>query len=59
MADKNDSATEKSNTRAMWIVTVVIVVFLAGAMGLNMLIHPDAGTSTTDVSSPPPAAPPQ
>jgi hypothetical protein len=37
----DDSGTEKKNTRAMWIVSIAIVVFLGGAMGINMLVHHD------------------
>jgi hypothetical protein len=41
MTEQNQPDTEKSDMRAMWIMTAVIVLFILGLMGWNMLTHPD------------------
>ena len=41
MAEQNQPDTEKSDMWAMWIMTAVIVLFILGLMGWNMLTHPD------------------
>ena len=43
----------------MWIATAVIVIFLVGGMGINMLIHRDTGSGPTDISSQSRTAPSQ
>ena len=55
----DESGTEKKNTRTMWIASIAIVVFLVGAMGINMLIHHDTLNEKTDVSSQSQTAPSQ
>jgi hypothetical protein len=51
MTNQNTPNTEKRDTRIMWIATAVIVLLLAGGMGINMLLHPDTSTRSSDVSS--------
>jgi hypothetical protein len=41
MTDQNEQHNDKSERRAMWIMTVVGVVIILGLMGMNMLTHPD------------------
>ena len=41
MPDRNEQDTEKSEMRVMWIMSAVIVLFILGLMGFNMLTHPD------------------
>ncbi len=50
MANQDDE--EKQNMRLMWIGSGVIVLFIVGLMGLNMLgIIGNSGTAQTDMSS--------
>src|SRR5215472_9427990 len=39
--DQDERNTEKSEMRVMWIMTAVIVLFILGITGCNMLTHPD------------------
>jgi len=41
MPDQNEQDTQKSEMRVMWIMSAVIVLFILGLMGFNMLTHPD------------------
>jgi len=41
MPDQNEQDTQKSEMRIMWIMSAVIVLFILGLMGFNMLTHPD------------------
>ena len=41
MPDQNGRNDEKSEMRAMWIMTAAIVLIILGLMGWNMLTHPD------------------
>ena len=41
MPDQNERNDEKSEMRAMWIMTPAIVLIILGLMGWNMLTHPD------------------
>ena len=41
MPDQNEQDTQKSEMRAMWIMSAVIVLIILGLMGFNMLMHPD------------------
>ena len=41
MPDQNEQDTQKSEMRVMWIMSAVIVLFILGLMGFNMLPHPD------------------
>jgi hypothetical protein len=50
MADQRDPNTEKSEMRVMWIGSIVIVLLLLGAMGINMLIAHGTSTSSTETS---------
>jgi hypothetical protein len=50
MADQRDPNTEKSEMCVMWIGSIVIVLLLLGAMGINMLITHGTGTSSTETS---------
>jgi hypothetical protein len=50
MADQRDPNTEKSEMRVMWIGSIVIVLLLLGAMGVNMLITQGTSTSSTEPS---------
>jgi flagellar basal body-associated protein FliL len=50
MADQRDPNTEKSEMRVMWIGSIVIVLLLLGAMGINMLIAHGTSTSSTEAS---------
>ena len=36
-----DRNNDKKEMRVMWIMTAVVVLFILGIMGLNMLTHPD------------------
>jgi len=48
----NQDDEEKQNMRLMWIGSGVIVLFIVGLMGLNMLgIIGNSGTAQTDMSS--------
>jgi hypothetical protein len=51
MADQKDPNTEKSEMRVMWIGSIVIVLLLLGAMGINMLMTHDTGAGSTQTSS--------
>jgi hypothetical protein len=51
MTNEDEPDNEKNDMRAMWIATAVIVLFLLGGMGINMLIHHDTNTGPTDISS--------
>ena len=51
MTNQDESNTEKRDTRMMWIATGVIVLIFVGAMGINMLLHPDTSTRPTDIST--------
>jgi hypothetical protein len=52
MANQSDPNTEKSEMRVMWISSIVIVLLLLAAMGINMLITHDTGAgSSTEASS--------
>jgi hypothetical protein len=42
---------EKRDMRIMWIASAAIVLFILGAMGINMLVHHDTSTGPTDISS--------
>jgi hypothetical protein len=55
--DENESISKEN--RNMWIAVGVIVVLLAGGMGINMLVHRDAGTDTAQTSSPSTSSPSQ
>jgi hypothetical protein len=59
MTDQDEENTESGDMRAMWIATAVIVLLLVGGMGINMLLHPDANTGPTDISSQSRTAPPK
>jgi hypothetical protein len=50
MADQRDPNTEKSEMRVMWIGSIVIVLLLLGAMGINMLITHGTSTSSSEPS---------
>ena len=51
MTEEQDQKFEKRGTRIMWICSAGILIFILGAMGLNMYFNPDAGKTPTDVSS--------
>ena len=59
MANQNEPDTEKSDMRVMWIATAVIVLMILGAMGINMLVHHDTSTGSTEISSQTRTAPPK
>ena len=59
MTNQDEPDNEKNDMRAMWIATAVIVFFLVGGMGINMLIHRDTGSVPTDLSSQSRTAPSQ
>ena len=42
MTDQND---DKREMRIMWIASALVVLFLLGAMGINMLVHRDTNAS--------------
>ena len=41
MTDHDERNTETSEMRVMWIMAAVIVLFILGITGCNMLTHPD------------------
>jgi hypothetical protein len=41
MTDHDERNTETSEMRVMWIMAAVIVLFILGIAGCNMLTHPD------------------
>ena len=51
MTNQDGPNTENNDMRAMWIGTAVIVLLLLGGMGINMLIHHDTDTGSTEMSS--------
>jgi len=50
MTDQN-KPSEKSEMRAMWIATALIVLVLLGGMGINMLLHHDTSAATPESQS--------
>ena len=47
MTDQNN---DKSEMRMMWIFSVVIVVAILAAMGINVLVHHDTNAATPETS---------
>jgi hypothetical protein len=41
MTDQNEHHNDKTERRAMWIMTALGVLIILGLMGMNMLTHPD------------------
>ena len=41
MTDHDERNTETCEMRVMWIMAAVIVLFILGITGWNMLTHPD------------------
>jgi hypothetical protein len=54
MANQSEPNREESSkeNRYMWIAVGVIVVVLAGGMGINMLVHHDTNASTIETTKP-------
>ena len=49
--EPNREEVSKEN-RYMWIAVAVIVLIMAGGMGVNMLVHHDAATGSVETSAP-------
>jgi hypothetical protein len=49
--EPNADESSKEN-RYMWIAVGVIVLAMAGGMGINMLVHHDTNASPTATSTP-------
>ncbi len=47
MTNQND---DKNEMRVMWIASAVVVVFLLGAMGINMLVHHDTSAAAPETN---------
>jgi hypothetical protein len=43
MTIQDDNSVTSHETRNMWIAVAVILAILLGGMGINMLVHHDAG----------------
>jgi hypothetical protein len=50
MANQPDPSTEKGEMRVMWIGSLVIVLLLLGAMGINMLMTHNTSTGTVETT---------
>ena len=59
MADDFDPDREKREMRAMWIFSVGMVLLILGIMGVNMLLHHESTSDSTEMSSQTRAAPPK
>jgi flagellar basal body-associated protein FliL len=45
-----DENNDKREMRMMWIFSVVVVVVILAAMGINMLVHHDTNAATPETS---------
>jgi hypothetical protein len=54
MANESEPNTDEINNenRYMWIAVGVIVLVMAGGMGINMLVHHDTNASPVETSAP-------
>jgi flagellar basal body-associated protein FliL len=59
MSNQDENEGISKENRNMWIAVGVIVVLLAGGMGVNMLVHHDTGTGEAQTSSPSTSSPSQ
>jgi hypothetical protein len=50
-SEPNPADVSREN-RYMWIAVAVIVLVMAGGMGVNMLVHHDTNASPTETSAP-------
>jgi flagellar basal body-associated protein FliL len=59
MSNQDENESSSKENRNMWIAVGVIVVLLAGGMGINVLVHHDTGTDAAQTSSPSTSSPSQ
>jgi hypothetical protein len=52
MTNQHENEINSHETRNMWIAVAVIVVLLAGGMGVNMLVHHEAPAEAAHTSNP-------
>ncbi len=59
MTNRDEGNNEKSDMRGMLILSAIIVILIAGGMGLNVLFHKDTSTGSIEMSSQSRTAPAQ
>ena len=50
--EQNTSEVNHNEMKYMWIAVGVIVLIMAGGMGINMLVHHDTNADTVETSAP-------